>query len=255
MKNLDESIAQAMDCENPELVSYLPYILQDFYEIGSSANSILEIVNNNISDYHNLQILDLGCGKGAVSIKLSESLNCSCLGIDAINEFIEYANKMVQKRNLTKCKFITGDIRKKISSLGKYDVIVLGSIGPILGNYYETMEQLKNILNQKGIVILDDGYIDDCNDFSHELVSRKKQLIKEIEKAGMKIVNEYLGEEISNSNEYDQQLKDIIKRCHELKDKYPEKKELFQEYIRKQKEEYNNLDKEIVCSTMVITRK
>ena len=41
-KTLDESIARAMDCDELELVHYLPYILQDFIEMGSSAEDIFE---------------------------------------------------------------------------------------------------------------------------------------------------------------------------------------------------------------------
>ncbi len=37
--------------------------------------------------------------------------------------------------------------------------------------------------------------------------------------------------------------------------KYPHKKELFEGYIRKQKEEYHNLEEEITCSTMLIKRR
>lgn len=244
-----------MDCENTEILPFLPYILQDFFEIGSSAESILKIVKSNTSNNKNLNILDLGCGKGAVSIKLAESINCNCLGIDAIAQFIEFADKAASDKNLENCTFICGDMRNEINNLGKHDVIILASIGPVFGNYYETLKILENILDQSGVIVLDDGYITDEKSFNHESVSTKSQLISEIDRAGMKILHEYVGNDISNSNEYDKQLKDITNRCRELSIAHPDKNKLFEDYIQNQKQEYMNLENEIICSTMVIRRK
>jgi hypothetical protein len=139
--------------------------------------------------------------------------------------------------------------------LGKYDVIILASIGPVFGNYYETMKILENNLGQYGVIVLDDGYIADENTFHHESVNTKSELLTEIDQAGMKILHEYIGNEISNSTEYDKQLKDIANRCRELAKAYPEKKKLFEDYIYTQKQEYMNLENHIICSTMVISRK
>ena len=100
MKSIEESIAQAMDCENTSIVSFLPYILQDFWEIGSSAESILSIVKENTKNCFDLNILDLGCGKEAVSIKLAIELKCTCLGIDAIQDFIDIANHKAKQNDI-----------------------------------------------------------------------------------------------------------------------------------------------------------
>ena len=72
MKTIEESIAFAMDCRNKEIVKFLPYILQDFYEIGSSPEQILKMVRENINTDKQLNILDLGCGKVAVLIKIAK---------------------------------------------------------------------------------------------------------------------------------------------------------------------------------------
>jgi len=67
MKTLEESIALAMDCKDTDLIPFLPYILQDFWELGSSAESIVQIILENREAGRDLEVLDLGCGKGAVS--------------------------------------------------------------------------------------------------------------------------------------------------------------------------------------------
>ena len=156
---------------------------------------------------------------------------------------------------ITNCKFEVGDIRRTDKLQGKYDFIILGSIGPVYGDYYTTMERLKPLLCDDGIIILDDGYIEESNNSTHAIVGTKKVLIDQIKMADMEIIKEYLGDEISDKSEYEKQYQDIKRRCHELMLKYPNKKELFEGYIRKQEKEYQNLEEEITCSTMLIKRK
>lgn len=254
MNTVQESIATAMDCEDVELVEYLPYILQDFYEIGSSAQSLTRIVKEN-NTKETANIIDLGCGKGAVLLELAQHVKSECLGIDGIQEFIDYANEQARMRGITHCRFEVGDIRKIEKIQGQYDFIILGSIGPVYGDYSTTMERLKPLLCDDGIIILDDGYIEERNNFTHALVGTKNVLIDQITTAGMEIIKEYLGDEISDKNEYKQQYQDIMRRCYELMLKYPHKKELFERYIRKQEEEYQNLEEKITSSTMLIKRK
>ncbi|MBU4451076.1 MAG: methyltransferase domain-containing protein, partial [Actinobacteria bacterium] len=91
MKTLEESVVTAMDGSDSGLFPFSPYILQDLWEIGASPEVIIELVRKHTNNYYSLSILDLGCGKGAVSIKLAKEFNCTCLGIDAIKEFINEA--------------------------------------------------------------------------------------------------------------------------------------------------------------------
>ena len=82
-----------MDGTEIELFPYLSYILQDTWEIGTPPDIIIDLVQKHAKDYSKLKVLDLGCGKGAVSVKLAHKLRCKCYGIDAIKEFIDEANK------------------------------------------------------------------------------------------------------------------------------------------------------------------
>ena len=256
MKTVNDTIAESMDCTDISLLPYLPYILQDFYKIGSSPELMLNIVKNNFTDHTNINVLDLGCGKGAVSIEIAKKLKCKCLGIDAIDEFIKFANFLAKEHNINnRCKFINADIRKEIDNVHFYDVIILGSIGPVFGDYFETMKILKKHLTPTGIIILDDGYIEDENRFEHNIAIKRSTLFQQINKANMKIKKEYINFDNDKSNEYGIEFNNIVKRCSELGKKYPEKKKTFDNYVSKQKEEYFNLENQITCSAMVICNK
>jgi len=41
MKTIEETIAAAMDITEKELLPFLPYILQDFWEIGADPDTII----------------------------------------------------------------------------------------------------------------------------------------------------------------------------------------------------------------------
>src|SRR4030042_5201175 len=93
MKTIEESVVTAMDGSDKELFPYLPYILQDLWEIGADPDAIIELISKHFKHYTDLKVLDLGCGKGAVSVKVSKALGCNCYGIDAIPEFIVFAQQ------------------------------------------------------------------------------------------------------------------------------------------------------------------
>ncbi|MCK7516884.1 MAG: hypothetical protein MZV64_03750 [Ignavibacteriales bacterium] len=168
-------------------------------------------------------------------------------------EFIDEANKKANEYSVSHfCKFEIGDIRIKTKTLPRYDVIILGAVGPVLGDYFSTLTALSNNLNPDGIIIIDDGYIENSSDFTHPLILKQNEVHRQIHAAGMKLLDEVIiaKDEIKESDEsiYD----NLKKRCLELIEKHPEKQNLFQAYIRKQEEENDVLENKIICSTMVL---
>lgn len=256
MKTLEESVVTAMDGSDIELFPYLPYILQDLWEIGADPEAIIRLMRKHFSKYSDLRVLDLGCGKGAVSIRAAKSLGCFCHGIDAVADFIEYAKKKAAEFQVEHlCKFETADIREKIKHLFGCDIIILGAIGPVFGDYYTTLITLSKCINENGIFIIDDGYIENNSDFSHPLIQKQETIIRQIELAGMQLVDDDImrKKDIKDSNDYI--FNNLKKRCQELINKYPSKKELFNSYVKGQEIENDVIENKIICSTMVIKRK
>jgi len=256
MKSIEESVVIAMDGSDKELFPFLPYILQDIWEIGADPDAIIKLINKYFNNNTELKVLDLGCGKGAVSVKVSQKLGCTCYGIDAITEFVEFAQQKATEYEVNHlCIFEMGDIREKVIELSGYDVVILGAIGPVFGDYYSTLSTLAKCINENGIFIIDDGYINDVSDFSHPLMYKKSNILQQIERAGMELVeNDIMDrDDIVDSDDY---IFDNLKmRCQELIEKYPNKRNLFLDYIRKQEIENDVLENKVIGTTLVIKKK
>lgn len=255
MKTLEESIAAAMDAQqDTAIVPFLPYIFQDWWELGTPSEIVLKIVQNHYKDYSNLQVLDLGCGKGAVSIKLAEVLRCKCYGIDAISEFIAAAKERAKEYGVDAlCRFEVGDVREKIKELEKFDIFIFGATGPIFNDYYTALTVLSKHLTDEGIIIIEEAYIDENNTFQHPPLVTRKKLLEQFAQAGMKLIDETVGKhsEFADSSE---DMESIVKRCNELKLKYPQKVSLFENYIQNQASEYDILENKVDNSIMVLNK-
>ncbi|KMQ51320.1 putative methyltransferase [Chitinispirillum alkaliphilum] len=256
MRSLEESVVIAMDGSDKELFTYLPYILQDIWEIGTDPDTVINLIGRHFDHYQSLRVLDLGCGKGAVSINTAKKYRCKCHGIDGIADFIRFAKQRAEEWGVDDCcTFEVGDIREAVCHLPRYDIIVLGAIGPVFGNYYTTLTTLSKNLNPNGAFIIDDAYIEDSSEFSHPLILSLSQLKEQVDNANMRLAENSpvsKAEVVSSDNRI---LKNLKRRCGELAQKYPDKKSLFMNYIKKQDFESQVNATKVVCTTMVIKPK
>ncbi|SFU33417.1 Methyltransferase domain-containing protein [Porphyromonadaceae bacterium KHP3R9] len=244
MRTLEETIAAAMDVSDMELLPFLPYILQDFWEIGADPGTIVALIRKHDNNRERLRVLDLGCGKGAVSVRIAAELGHACYGIDAIPQFVEDAIQKAEQCGVGHlCRFEVGDIRERIRECGGHDIIILGAVGDLLGNSLETLTALQECLATEGMIVIDDGYTDDSDNYRSQA-----------SRAGMVLVDEVVFGGESAMKKYDEEYFTLERRCLELIGRYPEKQNLFAGYIRKQQLEYDKMRSEIVCSTMVFKR-
>lgn len=256
MKTIEECVVKAMDGTDKELFPYLAYILQDVWEFGANPEAVIGLINKYFTHTAGLNVLDLGCGKGAVSIKVSQALGCRCHGIDAIAEFIEFARHKASELNVNHlCTFETADIRQRVKDLSGFDIIVLGAIGPVFGDYFHTLTTLKRCMNETGAIIIDDGYIEDSSDYSHPLISKKSTILQQIELAGMKLVEDDRMDRKDVKDSDDFIFEKLKKRCLELVEIFADNRHLFLDYIKQQEIENDVLENKIVGTTLLIKRK
>jgi 2-polyprenyl-3-methyl-5-hydroxy-6-metoxy-1,4-benzoquinol methylase len=79
------------------MLPYIPYLLQDLWALGSSVEIILKVIKE-LELPKSAKVLDLGCGKGAVSIQIASRFGFHVTGIDAMEHFfrIRFGNQKKQ---------------------------------------------------------------------------------------------------------------------------------------------------------------
>lgn len=255
MNTVEECVVRAMDGADIAIYPYLPYILQDIWEIGASPEIIIRLIRAHRRNLSRLYLLDLGCGKGAVAVRAAAELKCRCLGLDAVPAFIAEARARAAEFGVDSlCRFEVGDIREKIIPLSGFDVVILGSIGPVFGDYRATLTKLSPCLKPNGIFVVDDGYFEDDSPHTHPMFGRKKAIRRQIKEAGMALVDEFIFQTKDVKESDEDIFAKLRARCLELAARHPRKKKLFLDYIRRQMVENKVLETEAVCSTMVIRR-
>jgi len=252
MKPIDESIIESLDGSDIRLREYISYLLQDIWEIGADPETMLLLIKEHV-DISNPRILDLGCGKGAVSIRMAQEIECTVLGIDAVPEFIKEANEYARKFNVyEKCTFEVGDIRDRIKEMSKIDIVILGAIGPVFGNLETSLYTINQSLNTHGYVLLDDGYIEDESDVDYNRCLRKTEFYKQIKDSGFSIIHEEIFARDGITESDTVIFNAINNRADELITKYPDKSDLFRKYIDNQNFENKMLETTIITGTWLL---
>jgi ubiquinone/menaquinone biosynthesis C-methylase UbiE len=235
MSIVEEKLAKSLTAESTDLIPYLPYLLQDLWELGSSPKDIIDMIQKHIQISEKTKVLDLACGKGAVSVQVAKALGCMMKGIDIIPEFIDFAKKKAQEYGVeNSCEFKVGDINEAVKIEKDYDIVILGAVGDVLGIDEQTIQKLKYTVKNGGYIFIDDAYGND--DFDGRYPTRQKWLLF-FQNAGVKLLDERFNEDDELESLNNEQQSFIGMRANELKEKYPDKAYLFDSYIKSQQAE------------------
>jgi len=250
MSETEKRLAESLSADDIEIIPYLPYILQDLWELGSSPKDIIDLIKKNVLRYKNLRVLDLACGKGAVAVQLARAINAKVKGIDIIPEFIEYAEKKAEDYSVSElCEFQAGDINKSVKIEKDYDVVIFAA-GNVLGKPSETLKILSQLITPQGYIVFDETI-----SYDGSLSPSRKQWLKFFDENGLKLI----AEKSANENEMIMTNKAnmdfIIQRSEELISKYPEKEDIFRDYIERQQEECEILESEVIAVTFLLQKK
>mgnify|MGYP005855227447 CR=1 FL=1 len=254
-EKLQESALKSFDGTSMELLDYIPYLLQDLWELGSNSKNTIEMIYKNEvhKQFDKLQILDLGCGKGGISIPIAKEFNAEVLGIDAMKDFIEDANRIAKEWGVEKlCKYVKGDIRKEVTALKDFNFILHSSIGQILGSYLETLNVLEKCLMPGGFLFLDDAYLLDNCKSKNDVYLNKSDFFDQINKSNFKVIDIRIGSKIEMKKMNELFFGKITQRADELCRKHPEKKDLFNNYLKEQIEENQMLENDVENASLLL---
>lgn len=265
-----EKLAKSLTAQTPELIPYLPELLVDIWDLGSSPEDMRALIEAYLPSPHKLQMIDMGCAKGAAPVYLARNLGCHVKGIDIIPEFIDAAVKHAEANGVAElCEFAVGDINEAVLTERNYDVAILDAIMDVLGTPAETIRMIRHVIKESGYLLINDAYkISEENDVEARALDLKmaenersrcaapKKSADEIPEfppevleapyltyeewlalfraEGLEVVATVVteGKALFAFNEAQKEL--IRVRAEELKKQHPEKKELFDAFIKAQ---------------------
>ena len=258
-KKIDEKLACSLTgAKTTEIIPFLPYLLQDFWELGSDPDVMAELIDKHIRLPENVRILDLACGKGAVSVKIAQKLRVKVKGIDLIPEFIEFAEQKAKEFDVDDlCEFEIGDINEAVKTETEYDCVILGAVGNVLGSLAETLAKLKATIRDGGYILVEEAYLPDGSKqksikYDYEYLT-ERQWIDMFNDAGLELVESDFREGSANLSSKSG-MEAITARASELIAKHPDKKEMFDEYVSNQQNEYYDIENSLVCVTWILKK-
>jgi 2-polyprenyl-3-methyl-5-hydroxy-6-metoxy-1,4-benzoquinol methylase len=242
-----KSVADSLETEI-NLLPYMPYLLQDLWAMGCSADQILGLISNLNLPANSINVLDLGCGKGALSVQIAAKFGFKVTGVDAMPEFLKTAEEKADDYKVTSlCNFIKEDILNYVTGNHDFNIVILAALGGIFGNNKCTIEKLRTQVSPGGYIIIDDGYLKKRNTLNRKgyaYCRNYENTVKEFTFFNDSLISEISTAEFSKkiNTEY---LEEIEKRCAELITQHPQMKNDLKNYLDLQREECEILNNEI----------
>jgi ubiquinone/menaquinone biosynthesis C-methylase UbiE len=255
--DLQKSVADSLETEK-DFLPFLPYLIQDLWALGCAVDQILELLGSLAFESNSAALLDLGCGKGAVSVRAADKFGIRSTGVDAMPEFLEVAKTKAAEYGVSRqCRFIRQDILEYVQNTHQFDVVVLASLGGIFGSNKDTVARMRTQIRSGGYIIIDDGYLKNQTYLSRKGYGHYRNYrttIKELTSFGDQIVDERSTTEISHQINYEY-LALIEKRGRELAGKNPEIEAGINKYISLQREECEILDRAVEGMIWVLQKR
>ena len=156
---VEAKLAKSLTAQTPELIPYLPYLLMDIWDLGSSPEDMRTLIESHLPSPHKLHMIDMGCAKGAAPVYLAKTLGCHVKGIDIIPDFIEKAVEHAQNNGVSDlCEFTVGDINEAVLVERNYDVAILDAIMDVLGTPAQTIRMIRHVIKESGYLLINDAY-------------------------------------------------------------------------------------------------
>ncbi|MFO1078351.1 MAG: class I SAM-dependent methyltransferase [Planctomycetota bacterium] len=252
--NLDESVAHAMEAD-VRLLPVLPELLADLWEFGPSAREVADVLAS-LGVPRGATILDLACGKGAVSVALAEQLGASVRGIDAFQPFLDAAKALAVERGVAdRCVFEQGDIRGVLGESAMHDVVVLLSVGPLHGDYVRTVAGLRTLVRAGGYLAIEDGFRaddgapDDTGDYTNHA-----EMLRQLTAHGEIVVREVINSAAQARRVNQRNTELISQRARLVKERHPALASLVDAYVERQERETERLGTDVPCALWVLQR-
>ncbi|AFZ38310.1 Methyltransferase type 11 (plasmid) [Stanieria cyanosphaera PCC 7437] len=128
--------------------------------LNYQANSLLPLEEKIWLDAglkEGMQIVDLGCGTGTISIAIAKKFpNADILGVDCSERLLDSARQLQKQKHLTNVKFVLGDVYALNLSNGVSDFVYGRLLFQHLAEPVKALKEIARVLKPEGKVCLVD---------------------------------------------------------------------------------------------------
>ena len=258
MSALPDAALAAFFQVDPTILHLVPELLADVWALGSDPEQIVrQLQAADLAPA--VRVLDLGCGKGAVSLAVAEAFAATVDGTDAFAPFVADAARRAEAVGLGQaCRFRCEDLSTTAATARDYDAVLFISVGSVFGGPRETVAALRRTVRPGGLMVLDDGYRapedDVVTSSGYQHMLGRQETIVGMTAFGDRLVGERLipREELAAQN---RAILEVIEaRADTLMRRFPQHAAALAAYVAKQRAECDVLDNRIQRVTWVIQR-
>ena len=148
------------------------YINENRYKnTKESFKELIKILKKNINKKRQYEVIDIGCANGELLYNLNLKFkNFNLSGLDVRKDLLQKAKKNCSK----KIVFFQHNIKNKINSKKKYDLIICAGVLSIFDDLGKVLQNLKQILSKNGEIYLFGNF----NTYPYNVSIKYKDLIK-----------------------------------------------------------------------------
>jgi 2-polyprenyl-3-methyl-5-hydroxy-6-metoxy-1,4-benzoquinol methylase len=137
-----------------EMRPVIEFLLADLDDLGTTAAAAAAFLRP--LRLQQATVLELGCGKGALSVKLAEEVKLEVTGVDTHEPALEEARARAQAHGVAeRCQFRCDDLRAPLAEAATYDVVLALGLAHFLGGPAAATRALRAVVRAGGRMLVD----------------------------------------------------------------------------------------------------
>lgn len=251
-----ESVKQSLELSSHRLIDFLPYLYQDFSELGSNTGYMMQLIDELQKDELGKRVLDLCCGKGVTLISLAKHYGWHGIGVDVVEDFIQQARiDAISQRVKSQAEFVRQNIADFLKqNTEKFDVIVFPACTDVLGDRVESLDILSKHINEDGFILVESDYKSHSFNIGSG-VELTKNMDDVIAESKLQSTRKIIWEQKILIDIYRRDTQRLTTRVNELKVKQPEIKRELEQFIEQRNEHLQHyMDNEVARASWLLSK-